>query len=103
MINISKAVIDIAQNATQVPDWTNEASVRGYLESLVPSAARLIVEVAQGIQSGRIGLVGSADEIRTAVADELEARGLTALDPALIEAIITILLTLVRLLSKRPS
>jgi hypothetical protein len=103
MINVSRAVIDLVQSASHVPVWTDEAAVRGYLESLVPSTAKLVVELAQAIQTGRIGLLGSADEIEVSVADELEARGLTGLDPSLIEAIITILLAIARLLAKRPS
>jgi len=104
MINITKAVVELIQNGSQPPaSWADEGAVHGYLESLTPSAAKIIVQIAVAITSGRLGLVGSHDEVRSAVAEELETRGLVGIDPAVIEAIVTLLFTLVRLLAKRQS
>lgn len=102
MINLSRAVIDVVTSGTQLPpSWTDEAKVRAYLENLTPGIAKIIVQVAQAIADGKLGLIGaSPDEVRSAIAEELESRG-AAIDPALIESIITIILTIARLLAKR--
>ena len=104
MIALSKAVIEVVQAAMPLPgDLTNEADVKQYLDGLTPGMAKLVAEIAQAVQSGKLGLIGnaSADEVRVAVAEEIEARGLTSINPALIEAIITLVMTLIQLLAKR--
>jgi len=103
MIALSKAVIEVVQAAMPLPgDLTNEADVKQYLDGLAPGMAKLVAEIAQAVQSGKLGLIGnaSADEIRVAVADELEGRGIKTIDPALIEAIITIILFVISQLRK---
>ncbi len=104
MIAISKAVIDLVEAAQPIPtNLADEAEVKRYLDGLTPGMAKLVAEIAQAVQSGKLGLIGnaSADEVRVAVAEEIEARGLTSINPALIEAIITLVMTLIQLLAKR--
>ncbi len=59
MIIIAKSVIELVQNGSQLPaSWTDEGAVRTYLESLTPSVAKIIVQVAEVIVSGRWALWG---------------------------------------------
>ncbi len=103
MIALSKAVIEVVQAAMPLPgDLTNEADVKQYLDGLAPGLAKAIVAIAEAVKAGKLGLIGapSADEIRVAVADELEGRGIKTIDPALIEAIITIVVFIISQLRK---
>lgn len=103
MIALSKAVIEVVQAAMPLPgDLTNEADVKQYLDGLAPGLAKAIVAIAEAVKAGKLGLIGnaSADEVRVAVAEEIEARGLTSINPALIEAIITIVVFIISQLRK---
>jgi len=102
MLNISRAAVDLVQAATPLPtDWTNETAVQSYFEGLAGPLAKLVVQIAKAVVEGQLGLIGaSQDEVHSAVAEELEARGLTGLNPALIEAIITIVLFIISQLRK---
>lgn len=103
MINISRSVIDLAQAAVPLPAKLDDvAVVKAYLDGLTLPISKLIVEVAQAIKAGKLGVIGEAspEEIREAVAEELEARGLTMLDPAVLEAIVTLVMFLIKLLGR---
>jgi hypothetical protein len=104
MIAITRAVVDLAQEAVKLPpSLTDKQAVAAYLTRLVPGLTEIISTVAQAAISGRLGLAGAANPelIRSEVARELEERGLSGLDPALIEAIITLVMAMIQLLAKR--
>lgn len=102
MVNLGRAVIEIVQNASQLPkSWTDDKAVHDYLQAMVPGVSALVVQIVQAVQTGRLGIVGvSRDEVHTAIAEELELRGAT-LDPALIEALVTVILAVIKLLVRQ--
>jgi hypothetical protein len=104
MIAMTRAVVDVAQEASKLPpSWTDKQAVAGYLGRLVPGLTEIITAVAEAVIGGRLGLMGeiTPELVRSEVARELEERGLVGLNPALIEAIITLVMTLIQLLAKR--
>lgn len=103
MITLSRAVLQVIEAGTPLPpDLTNEAAVKAYLDGLTGPMAKLIATVAEAVQSSKIGLIGaSPEEIRKAVAEELEGRALVGVNPAVIEAIVTIILFIISQLRKQ--
>lgn len=102
MIQITRSVVEVVDQATKLPQsWQDQAQVAGYLESLVPGLSKVISETAQMVVSGKLGLIGARpDEIRAAVAEEIEGRTV-GLDPAIIEAIVALVLMIVKMLSQK--
>lgn len=102
MLQITRSVVEVLDAGTKFPaSWRDLPQVTGYYESLVPGLAKLTVEIAELVESGRLGLIGaSQDEIRATVVEELEGRQV-ALNPALIEAIVQIVMFVIQLLQNR--
>ncbi|GAB4133057.1 MAG: hypothetical protein Kow0040_14830 [Thermogutta sp.] len=102
MIQITRSIVEVAEAVSRFPaSWQDQAQVAGYLESLAPGLSKAIAEVAQMVASGRIGVIGaSPDEIRAAIAEEIEGRTV-GLDPALIEAIVTLVMMIVKMLTQK--
>ena len=100
MINISRSVIDVLQVAAPLPDLQDKAAVKAYMQKLEDPVATLVSEIAKAVAAGKVGLVGmSPEEVRNAVAEELEARQVE-LNPALVEAIVQIILFIISRLAK---
>lgn len=103
MISITRSVVDVVQAALPLPeDMTDKAALEHYFAQLSVPLAGLVAEIAQAVQAGKLGVIGaSQDEIRAQVAEELDARAAYGVNPALVEAIITIVLFVLERLRKQ--
>lgn len=96
---LARAVVAFCDKARDVPDWSDEAAVHEYLESLEPEISEVIARIAQSAQSGKMI---AADDIDGDIQREVESRGAYGINPIVIQVIVMVIMKIVeRLIGKR--
>lgn len=98
ILELIRRVIALVQAASQPPaDWRDLSAVQRYFEALAAPLAALVVWVLSQPRPGPV--VG--EEVRLAVASEIEAQGLhEKLPPNVVQAIVEIVLWLLSLVAR---
>lgn len=94
-----RAAVALCDKARDVPDWSDEASVHEYLESLEPEISEVIARIAQSAQSGKMVV---AEDLDGDIQREVESRGAYGVNPIIIQVIVMVIMKVIeRLIEKR--